>query len=423
VPARDRADAADALERLLGNEGITEYLQNVLYARPLPEGADPDGAAAAPRGGRWRLGGLFGRLKERQPAIRAVRVAWEMIPASAFDAEATREGLQGIAVEHGFFRRLADAYPIRPQRPVVQSFYEVVPPRFRPALTRWREALDTYQQAYIAATPGAALEQLAAMHEAKLRAGPDSYPTLGIVCTFRNEHGTAESFFREVLAECQPYDFWGVHIFFALERGREETLDSLIRLEDEFPGLKVHWDARYHPVFSHLQAYAELLHAGCDWVLEMEPGYRHRPSDIPRFFEKMSEGFDCVFGSRFYAGGPAPETTLARRVISRGGTLLTNLLLGTKLTDMTSGFGLFSRAALQGILDRGVYSYGDFFRAEMKVYCHDLRVAEIPIHYRDTGSGVNTYVLRDALINLMRLFRARLTYKLHEHGAHAAETE
>jgi dolichol-phosphate mannosyltransferase len=123
----------------------------------------------------------------------------------------------------------------------------------------------------------------------------------------------------------------------------------------------------------------------------------------------MSEGFDCVFGTRFDRGGRLTESPLKRQVISRGGTLLTNLLLGTKLTDMTSGFELFSRAALEHVLDRGINSRGHFFQTEIKAHCHSLRVAEVPIHYRAASPSVNNNVLKDAFLNLWRLFRLRFS--------------
>ena len=113
-------------------------------------------------------------------------------------------------------------------------------------------------------------------------------------------------------------------------------------------------------------------------MLEIDAGFSHQPADIPRFFEKMAEGFDCVFGTRFAHGGGFTESPLKRKVISRGGTLLTNLLLGTRLSDMTSGFELFTRGALEEVLSRGVNSRGHFFESEFKAYCHGLRLAEVP---------------------------------------------
>ncbi|HEX8190638.1 MAG TPA: glycosyltransferase [Pyrinomonadaceae bacterium] len=232
---------------------------------------------------------------------------------------------------------------------------------------------------------------------------------LGVVCPMANERDTAEAFVREVLAACEPFAFKSLTFFAVLDRvSRDGTVDLLRGLEAALPHLRVVWAPENRCVVdAYLRGYREALDAGCDWVLEIDAGYSHQPSDIPRFFEKMMEGHDCVFGSRFCPGGRLTESPLKRRVISRGGTLLTNLLLGTRLTDMTSGFELFSRAALQRVLRRGVNSRGHFFQTEIKAHCHGLRVAEVPIHYRAASPSVNNGVLKDAFVNLWRLFRAR----------------
>jgi len=233
--------------------------------------------------------------------------------------------------------------------------------------------------------------------------------SLGVVCPMANERDTAERFVREVLAACAPFGFGAVTFFAVLDRvSRDGTLELLRGLEAELSQLRVVWAPENRSVVdAYLRGYREALDAGCDWVLEIDAGYSHQPADIPRFFGKMSEGFDCVFGSRFCAGGAVTESPLKRKVISRGGTFLTNLLLGTKLSDMTSGFELFSRAALEEVLRRGINSRGHFFQTEIKAHCHGLRVAEVPIHYRAASDSVNNNVLRDAFSNLWRLFRLR----------------
>jgi dolichol-phosphate mannosyltransferase len=226
-----------------------------------------------------------------------------------------------------------------------------------------------------------------------------------------NERETATSFIREVLAACEPFGFTSVTFFAVLDRvSRDGTRELLHELEPNLPQLRVVWAPENRSVVdAYLRGYREALDAGCDWVLEIDAGYSHQPSDIPRFFEKMSEGHDCVFGSRFCAGGRISESSLKREAISRGGTLLTNLLLGTRLSDMTSGFELFSRAALQEVLEKGIHSRGHFFQTEIKAHCRDLRVAEVPIHYRAASDSVNKNVLKDAFRNLWRLFRGRVS--------------
>ena len=235
--------------------------------------------------------------------------------------------------------------------------------------------------------------------------------SLGVVCPMANERDTAAAFVREVLAACAPSRFKAVTFFAVLDRAScDGTLDLLRELEADVPQLRVVWAPENRSVVdAYLRGYREALDAGCDWVLEIDAGYSHQPSDIPAFFEKMLEGHDCVFGSRFCPGGRISESSLRREVISRGGTLLVNLLLGTRLTDMTSGFELFSRAALEAILRKGIHSRGHFFQTEIKTHCRGLRVAEVPIHYRAASDSVNNNVLKDAFLNLWRLFRARFS--------------
>lgn len=246
---------------------------------------------------------------------------------------------------------------------------------------------------------------------------------LGVVCPMANERDTAVRFAEEVLETCAPFGFESATFYAVLDRvSRDGTLELLRDLEKRRADFRVVWAPENRSVVdAYLRGYREALDAGCDWVLEIDGGYSHQPSDIPRLFGKMLEGYDCVFGSRFCAGGRITDSSFKRRVISRGGTLLANALLGTKLYDMTSGFELFSRAALQHVLERGVRSRGHFFQTEIKAHCHAFRIAEVPIHYRAASASVNNTVLKDAFRNLWRLFRARLSGELGARAGVARE--
>jgi dolichol-phosphate mannosyltransferase len=86
---------------------------------------------------------------------------------------------------------------------------------------------------------------------------------------------------------------------------------------------------------------------------------------------------------------------------------MANLLLGTKLKDMTSGFEMFSSRALRAVLERGIASRGPFFQTEIKTYCRNLRITEVPIQYRAASHDVNNKALKDSFSNLWRLYRLR----------------
>ncbi|HEV2883789.1 MAG TPA: glycosyltransferase [Pyrinomonadaceae bacterium] len=238
--------------------------------------------------------------------------------------------------------------------------------------------------------------------------------TLGVVCPMASEAENAVRFVDEVLGVVKPLGFKGVLFFAILDRAcKDNTLELLQDLAKHRPELKVVWAPENRSVVdAYVRGYREALAAGCDWILEIDAGYSHQPADIPRFVSKIGEGYDCMFGSRFCEGGSINDTSTKRRLLSRGGSVLANVLLGTKLKDMTSGFEMFSRPVLQGILDKGIQSRGPFFQTEIKAYCRTLSFAEVPINYRGASHHISSTSLKDAFSNLWRLLRLRLSGRL-----------
>lgn len=237
---------------------------------------------------------------------------------------------------------------------------------------------------------------------------------LGIACPMANESENAVAFVKEVLTVCEAHEFKSVSFFAVLDRAsKDNTLELLKQLAKENQALHVIWAPENKGVVdAYVRGYREALSAGCDWILEIDAGYSHQPSEIPKFFQKIKEGYVCIFGSRFCEGGRLEDSSTKRRVISRGGSLLANLFLGTKLTDMTSGFEMFSRPVLQKIVDEGIRSRGPFFQTEIKTRCRNLFYAEVPIHYRAASHDINNAALTDAFSNLWRLFRLRVSGRL-----------
>jgi len=226
--------------------------------------------------------------------------------------------------------------------------------------------------------------------------------SLAIVCPMANEEASAVRFVKEVLDSCSSYNFKAVTFFAILDRAsHDRTRELLSELSNERSELQVVWAPENRCVVdAYVRGYRDALSAGRDWILEIDGGFSHQPKDIPQFFDKMIEGYDCVFGSRFCKGGQITDSSRKRKLVSRGGTILTNVLIGTRLSDMTSGFELFSRDTLEHILQRGIHSRGHFFQTEIKIHCRNLRTVEVPIHYRAASNSLNKSVLKDSFNNL-----------------------
>jgi dolichol-phosphate mannosyltransferase len=237
---------------------------------------------------------------------------------------------------------------------------------------------------------------------------------LGIVCPMANEQDCAAAFVSAVLEQCGHRGFKSVTFFAIVDmKSTDPTREVLEDLAGRQSDLLVVWAPENKcMVDAYVVGYREALTAGCDWVLEIDAGFSHQPSDISQFFERMRQGYECVFGSRFCRGGSMKESSFRRYLISRGGTIMSNVLLGTSLKDMTSGFELFSRPALQYVLDKGIRSRGPFFQTEIKAYCRHLKIVEVPIQYRKASHRVGSAALKDSFTNLWRLFQLRLQGEL-----------
>ena len=235
---------------------------------------------------------------------------------------------------------------------------------------------------------------------------------LGVVTPMANEADTAIRFVDEVLANCRTVP--RTTVFVVLDNvskdGTRGLLEQYARTE---PRLQVVWAPQNRCIVdAYLNGYRAALDAGCDWILEMDAGFSHRPDQIPLFLASIAEGVDCAFGSRFCRSG-AYRQSWKRRLVSQGGTWLSNAALGTRLSDMTSGFELFSREALTLVLEKGIHSRAHFFQTEIRAYCHGLRIREVPIVYSNPSPRLGSAAIREALRELARLTGLRMRGQLH----------
>lgn len=227
---------------------------------------------------------------------------------------------------------------------------------------------------------------------------------LGVITPMANEYDNARPFVQAVLNSCSPL-VSSATIYVVLDNvskdGTREILETYAQSESR---LKVVWAPENRCVVdAYVRGYREALKDGCDWILEIDAGFSHDPAQIPRFLACIPEGWDCVFGTRFSKGGRNESESLKRKLVSWGGTRLSNLMLGTRLTDMTSGFELFHRDALQRVLDRGIVSRAHFFQTEIKAYCHGLRITEVPIVYKMPSPNLRGAAVSEAFTQLKRL--------------------
>ncbi len=221
-----------------------------------------------------------------------------------------------------------------------------------------------------------------------------------IVMPVANEEETMGQVLDEILA--LPYD--NLHIFPVVDNYSKDRTEEIIRSYEGTGRVRCIFYPESRGVIScYLEGFRQALDAGAERIIEMDGGGSHKPSEIPQFIEKLDEGYDCVWGSRFVAGGGIESQPLYRRILSGGGTILANLVLGTRLKDMTSGFEAFTSTVLGNMNLDNFMSRGHIYQTEMRFYCRKLNTVEVPIHYTGSTSSLKFKSVKEAFSVLFAL--------------------
>jgi dolichol-phosphate mannosyltransferase len=142
---------------------------------------------------------------------------------------------------------------------------------------------------------------------------------------------------------------------------------------------------------AYIAGFKHALASGAELVLEMDCDFSHTPADVVRLIA-AAESADLVLGSRYVQGGGVDGSWgLARRIVSRGGSLYASLVLGVRVRDLTGGFKCFRRRVLEAIdLDR-VGSRGYAFQIELtyRAVHKGFSVVEVPIRFVDRDAGTS----------------------------------
>lgn len=134
------------------------------------------------------------------------------------------------------------------------------------------------------------------------------------------------------------------------------------------------------------------LHAGYDFIFEMDADFSHNPNDLPRLLDAcQNQGADLAIGSRYVQGGGVVNWPFNRIALSKGASIYTRLITGMPIKDPTAGFMCYSRKVLETLdLDR-IRFVGYAFQIEMKfkAWRAGFRLKEVPIIFQDRTEGVS----------------------------------
>ena len=119
-----------------------------------------------------------------------------------------------------------------------------------------------------------------------------------IIIPTLNEAENIEMLVREIYDACKDDE---VQIVIVDDDSTDETHEIVRKMQDEFPTLSMIIRQGGKGLSSAVRTGAELI--GNNPVVVMDADLSHNPKYIPMIFDKLSDGYDLVGGSRYVPQG------------------------------------------------------------------------------------------------------------------------
>lgn len=238
-----------------------------------------------------------------------------------------------------------------------------------------------------------------------------------IVMPVANEENTMEQLIREIMD--LPYD--NLYLYNVIDSYSKDRTEQISRdAEEKYAGRVkcIFFKESKGLISCYLHGFKMALLDGAEYIIEMDGGGSHSPKELYRFIDALEEGYDCAFGSRFMRGGCEKEVLLYRKLLSKGGTILSNLVFGTKFKDMTSGYEAFQRDVLMNMNLDNFISKGHIYQTEMRYYCSGMKYTEVPITYVGGESTLKMKSVTEA-IKILFEFKKNKQHVLINRGKEA----
>jgi len=110
--------------------------------------------------------------------------------------------------------------------------------------------------------------------------------------------------------------------------------------------------------------------------------------DVVRYWEKLKEGHDCVFGSRFARGGGVIDYPPIKLFVNRVANLFVRMMFRHGLNDTTNAFKAYRRTVIEGIRPILSPHFNITVELPLKAIVRGYSYAVIPITWRNRRHGV-----------------------------------
>jgi dolichol-phosphate mannosyltransferase len=215
---------------------------------------------------------------------------------------------------------------------------------------------------------------------------------LSVVMPAHNEAGSIEQVLRLLHAALEkegvPHEILVVN-----DNSRDATEAVLEALEREMPTLR-HVNNQAPNGFG-LAVRKGLENARGDAVAVVMADGSDSPRDLVRFYRKMLEGYDCVFGSRFMPGSEVVDYPFVKKILNRMVNFQIRILFGLRYNDVTNAFKMYRIEVIHGLRPFLSHHFNLTVELPLKAIVRGYSYAVLPNGWYNRKAGESKLKLKE----------------------------
>jgi dolichol-phosphate mannosyltransferase len=119
------------------------------------------------------------------------------------------------------------------------------------------------------------------------------------------------------------------------------------------------------------------------------------PQDLVRYFRKIEEGYECVFGSRFIRGSQIRDYPPHKLLLNRLANSFVRLLFWIPFNDVTNAFKCYRREVIEGMRPLLSHHFNLTVELPLKAIVRGYSYAVIPISWTNRASGMSKLRIKE----------------------------
>jgi dolichol-phosphate mannosyltransferase len=216
---------------------------------------------------------------------------------------------------------------------------------------------------------------------------------LSVVIPAHNEEGcvrsTVESLYQALVEAGIPHEILVIN-----DNSTDATEEILRSLSQQLPTLRYVNNAP--PNGYGFAVRRGLLSYSGDAVAIYMADASDSPADLVAFYRRMvSDGVDCVFGSRFMSGSRVIDYPWFKLILNRLANTFVNVLFGLGYNDVTNAFKLFRRHVIEGLNPLIAHHFNLTVELPLKAIIRGFTFSIVPNSWTNRKAGISKLKIKE----------------------------